>query len=308
MKTLRRRLPNANALLVFECAARWTSFTKAADELSISQPAVTRHVRTLEAELGCALFERRHNRLALTADGLRLWRSVTAGFHDMAGVMDIIRAEEARERLVVATHSGFAQQWLMPRFSDLSKALQNFDLQLMISDQEADLDRGAYDLAIRIGDRAGQRRRGGHSLIRETVFPVASPAFLAANPTFCDAAPAALTDAPLLHMDEGDQPWLTWRGWFRAQDVGTPPRRPDVLYTNYPLVLQAALAGRGIALAWRPLTDGLIAQGSLVPVGPMVEDPNTGYYLAWSADSPVAAFAPVLCDWFDAQIAASDGG
>lgn len=308
MESLRRRIANANALLVFESAARLSSFTRAAEELGISQPAVTRHIKTLEADIGRPLFRRDHNRLSLNPDGERLWASVGEGFRDMAATLDGLREGGARQRLLVASHSGFAQQWLMPRFSELCAELADFDVQLMISDLETDLDRGGYDLAIRIGDAAARARRGGRLLIAETVFPVASPGFLERHPAYRGADPAALLDAPLLHMDEGAQPWLTWRGWFRAQGVAARPRRPEVLYSNYPLVLQEALAGRGVALAWRPLTDLAVRQGTLIPVGPAVENAGTGYYLTWPENSPAAPFGPALCRWFDARIAAADAG
>ncbi|MBP5856373.1 LysR family transcriptional regulator [Marivibrio halodurans] len=305
MKALRHRLLNANALLVFECAARLTSFTRAAEELGISQPAVTRHVRGLEEALGRPLFRRRHNRLALTEPGERLWLSVSHGFHDIAETLEAIRQTDSRPRVVVASHSGFAQQWLMPRFSALCAELRDFDVRLMVSDRETELDRGGYDFAIRIG---GRRARGGplaHALADEYVFPIASPAFLAANPHYRDASPADLLHAPLLHMDEGDQAWMTWSGWFRANGVAGRVPRPEVLYTNYPLVLQEVMAGRGIALAWRPLTDLPVGQGALVPVGPAVHNPETGYYLTWRGDGPAAERAPSLCAWFDVEIAAT---
>lgn len=308
MKALRHRLLNANALLVFEAAARLTSFTRAAEELGVSQPAVTRQVRGLEEALGRPLFRRRHNRLSLTEQGERLWLSVSHGFHDIAETLEAIGRSGERARLVVATHSGFAQQWLMPRFSALSQVLGDFDLRLMVSDRESELDRGGYDLAIRIGEEWSRGRPDTHPLVGEHVHPVATPGFLEANPGVRDAAPADLLKAPLLHMDEGDQVWMTWRAWFRAQGVTAPVPRPEVLYTNYPLLLQAAMAGRGIALAWRPLVDPALAQGALVPVGPAVDNPATGYYLTWAADGPVAARAPALCAWFDSEIGSESGG
>jgi len=300
MKNLRQRVANANALVVFESAARLNSFTRAAEELGISQPAVTRHVRAVEAMAGRTLFQRAHNRLSLTPEGRRLWQSVSRGFGDMAETLEALRAEQPRRRLVLATHAGFAQQWLMPRFSELCGLFGDFDVRLMISDSDSELDRGDFDLAVRVG--AG-RWANQHAvrLMPEIVFPVASPGLLAARPDLREAMPAALLDVPLLHMDEGDKPWLTWRDWFRAQGVGAAPPRPEVIYNNYPLVLQEALAGKGVALAWRPLTDAAVAQGGLIPVGPRVEPGEMGYYLAWPDREPGRQLAPALQAWFEAK-------
>jgi DNA-binding transcriptional LysR family regulator len=294
---------NADALLVFESAARHGSFTRAAEELGISQPAVTRHVRTVENTLGRPLFRRDHNRLSLTDAGRRLWSSVAAGFGEIAGTLETLRAEAEGTRLVFAAHAGFAQQWLMPRFSELCDLLGGTDVRLMISDSTAELDRGDFDFAVRVG-RGEWRDQGSHRLLPEVVAPVAAPRLLEARPRLRAAPPAALLEAPLLHMDAGDQPWTTWRGWFQAMGVSAPLAAPGVLYNNYPLVLQEVLAGNGVALGWRPLTDRLIAQGALVQLGSSVENPHQGYFLTWPRGKPETDLRDRLCAWFDRQFAA----
>jgi DNA-binding transcriptional LysR family regulator len=307
MTNLRHTLANANALLVFESAARLESFTRAAEELGVSQPAVTRQIKTVEGVVGRPLFRRDHNRLTLTADGQRLWSAVSSGFGEIADTLAALRSESRRRRVVLASHAGFAQQWLMPRFEALSALFGDIDLRLMISDSDSEMDGGDHDFAVRVG--AGRwPEQHAHRLIPEIVFPVASPALLAERPDLRDAAPADLLDAPLLHMDEGDKPWLTWPGWFRAVDVGTRPPPADVVYNNYPLVLQAVLAGRGVALGWRPLVDEPVRQGVLVPVGPAVVNETLGYYLTWPDREPAAGLAPDLCAWFDARVGAERDG
>jgi DNA-binding transcriptional LysR family regulator len=301
MASLRRTVTNADALLVFESAARLGSFTRAAEELGISQPAVTRHVRTVESTLGQPLFRRDHNRLSLTDAGRRLWSSVAAGFGEIAGTLDALRAEAEGRRLVFAAHAGFAQQWLMPRFSELCQVLGGPDVRLMITDSTAELDRGDFDFAVRVG-RGAWREQDSHSLIAEVVAPVAAPQLLEARPELRAAAPAALLQAPLLHMDAGDQPWTTWRGWFQAMGVTAPVPAPGVLYNNYPLVLQEVLAGNGVALGWRPLTDRLIGQGALVQLGPSVTNPEQGYFLTWPRGDPDPELRNRLCAWFDRQL------
>jgi DNA-binding transcriptional LysR family regulator len=296
MESLRRTLPNANALIVFEAAARLSSFTRAAEELGISQPAVTRHIRTLEEILGKPLFQRSHNRLALTSDGAQLWTAVSTGLEGIADTVRAIREGARRRRIVFATHSGMAQQWLMPRLAALTDRLPGIDLQLTIVEYNSDWARSEHDIAIRIAapDAVGPRRL---KLVPETVFPVAAPDFLVANPQYRDAPAAALGDGPLLHMDDGDRPWMGWREWFRAQGIRLDPHRPRMLYSNYPLILQEVLAGRGIALAWRPLTDHLVAQGALVPLGPETVSRQTGYYFCWSPGAESAGLSVEVGSW-----------
>ncbi|MDX1710302.1 MAG: LysR substrate-binding domain-containing protein [Rhodovibrionaceae bacterium] len=297
MKNLRQVLSNANALIVFESAGRLMSFTRAAEELGISQPAVTRHIKAIESVLERPLFHRNHNRLTLSADGLRLWSSVAAGFGEVAGTIETMRREKERARLVLATHSGFAQQWLMPRLSDLGALLPDYDVRLLIADSDSDLDRGDADFSVRMG-KGNWPDQGSHMLIGECVYPVASPAFLDRFPELRDASPKELLGAPLLHMDEGDKPWMTWRAWFAAQGVREVPPRPDVIYNNYPLVLQQALAGKGVALAWRPLVDHHTAQRSLLPIGAEIYTLKRGYYLTWPLREPSLSLNHSICGWF----------
>lgn len=300
MESLRRTLPNANALIVFEAAARLSSFTRAAEELGISQPAVTRHIRSLEEIMGRGLFQRSHNRLSLTADGARLWAAVSTGLEGIADAVRSIRDGARRRRIIFATHSGLAQQWLMPRLAALTERLDGIDLQLTIVESNADWARSDYDIAIRIAtpDALGPRRL---KLISETAFPVAAPDFLTANPAYRDAPASVLAGGPLIHMDDGDRPWMGWRAWFRAQGVRLDPDRPRMLYSNYPLVLQQVLAGRGIALAWRPLTDHLVEQGALVPLGPETVSRETGYYFCWNADGESEALSVEVGSWLRAE-------
>lgn len=302
MKTLRRSLTNVNALVVFESAARLTSFTRAAEELNISQPAVTRHIKAVENLVGVALFRRNHNRLTVTADGIRLWASLAKGLGEIADTLEVMRSETRRRRLVLAANAGFAQQWLMPRFGALADLLRDFDVRLMISDADRELDDADFDVAVRMGSGAWP---GQHSvkLIDEIVCPVASPSFMHRYPELRRATLAELAGAPLLHMDEGDKPWMTWRGWFKAQGGATAMSHPDLLYYNYPLVIQEVLAGRGIALGWRPLIDTLLQQGSLIPVALAVVNPHLGYYLTWSDREPGTGLATAMRRWFTAEFA-----
>lgn len=307
MRNLRRSLSNANALVVFEAAARLASFTRAAEELGISQPAVTRHIKAIEESLGFPLFARRHNRLRLTAEGARLWTSVSSGLGEIADTLEALRKEDRRSRLVLASHAGFAQQWLMPRFATLCALLEPFDVRLLISDADSELDRGDFDFAIRLGHGAWPEH-ASHLLIAETVYPVASPGFLEQRPQLKDAEPEELLSAPLLHMDEGDKAWMTWRGWFNAQGVSASPPRPEVLYNSYPLVLQEVLAGKGVALAWRPLLDLAVEQGALVAIGPEAVSRRTGYFLTWPERDPSLRLASRLQEWFDREFATTDRG
>lgn len=281
MTEMRHRLPSLNALAVFEAAGRLGGFSRAARELRISQPAVTRHIRGLEAAVGQALFQRAHNRVSLTEPGLRLWQAVNAGFGDIAAVVDSLRAAEEGAALAVSTHSGFGQQWLLPRLEGLREALGGRSISLSIADRSAEFDRTEFDIGVRHGYRDGL---GANAVLlaEETVMPVVGWRLAEARPELLSLRPEDLVDATLIHMDEGDRPWMTWAQWFRLAGVRRTPPPARVRLNHYPLVMSEVMAGTGIGLGWRPLIDEMLESGVIVPVGPEMVRPDWGWWFVWS--------------------------
>jgi LysR family transcriptional regulator, glycine cleavage system transcriptional activator len=292
-----RQVDRLQRLVAFDAAARLGSFTAAALELGLSQPAVTRQIRSLEGSLGTALFVRTANRSELTDAGRRLWGHVAAGFDTIEG--GIAELAGRADTFVLAAHPGIAQQWLVPRIDGLRDALGGRELRLRLFDRDDELTHGGYDACIRVGDGTfhGQTAR---LLFPEVVVPVAAPPVATAHGLDCTSRPDALQHVALVHMDDGDRPWMTWHDWFGSFGLGFPPQPGRVLFQNYPMVLQQALAGRGVALGWRPLIDDLVDGGALVVVGPEVRSPR-GYYVTWRHGPPSRAVA-ALVDWLDAQV------
>ncbi|MCR9255588.1 MAG: LysR substrate-binding domain-containing protein [Alphaproteobacteria bacterium] len=277
---MKHRLPSLNALAAFEAAGRLGGFTRAAEELSISQPAVTRHIRGLEADLGAPLFIRAHNKVSLSDPGLRLWHSVNRCLSDVADVVQAIREDTEAPPLGFATHSGFGQQWLMPRIESLRTALGGRPINLSIMDGDRELNQGNFDCAIRHG---GGRWPGQQSvrLMDEVVVPIVSPRYLEAHPDLARATAEDFVTQPLIHMDEGDRPWMTWSVWFRHCGIRLPVRQMPIRFNHYPLVVQEVLAGTGVGLGWRPLVDSMLETGALVAVGPQVTSLESGWWLTW---------------------------
>lgn len=297
MREIVDRTDRLQRLAVFEAAARLGSFSAAADELGMTQPAVTRQVRALERRLGAELFVRTANRSTLSEAGARLQSHVSAGFDLIeAGLAEL--AEHAGT-FVLAAHPGIAQQWLVPRLDGLTAAMRGLDLRLWLFDTDDEVATGGFDAAIRVGNGEfpGQ---SSHLLFREAVVPVASPAF--ADEWGLDAASTAddVYRAPFVHMDDGHHPWMTWADWLSQFGI-TLRRQPGrVLFHNYPMVLQQALAGRGVALGWRFLIDELVAGDALTVVGPEVRS-HRGYFVTWPEGEPSEAVR-ALIDWLDGQV------
>lgn len=284
-------------LAVFEAAGRLGGFTAAARELGMTQPAVTRQIRSLERSLGVELFVRTPNRSTLSELGRRFHAHVGAGFELIeTGLAELA---EHQGTFVLASHPGIAQQWLVPRLDGVHEALGDLDVRLWLFDRDEEVAAGGFDAAIRVGtgDFAGQ---SSHLLFEEAVVPVASPAFAAEHGLDATSTAHDVYAAPFVHMDDGDRPWMTWDEWLAHFGI-TLRRSPGrVVFHNYPMVLQQALAGRGIALGWRHLIDDLVDGDALVVVGPEVTS-RRGYYLTWPS-GPASDAVGALTDWLDAQL------
>lgn len=277
-----QRVGRLQRLVVFEAAARLGSFTAAAIELGMTQPAVTRQIRLLEQNLGAELFIRAANSSTLSDSGVRLRDHVAAGLDVLeAGLAELA---ESASTMTLAVTPGIAQQVIFPRLDGLTDALGELELRLTIIDREKDLAEGGFDAAIWVG--AGTFPDfSAHHLFAESVFPVASPLLAQKYGLDAESTAAQVYEAPFIHMDDGDRPWMTWAQWLTSFGI-TLRRQPSrVLFDNYPLVLQQALAGKGVALGWRGVVDALLASEGLQVVGPEVRS-NRGYYLLWPEGQP----------------------
>ncbi|KVE38122.1 transcriptional regulator GcvA [Burkholderia sp. TSV86] len=264
-----RQLPMLNALRVFEAAARYESFSRAADELSVTHGAVSHQMRALEAELGIALFVRHGKRLTLTDAGSRYAQQVRAALTMLADATHAIRAPSRNGRLVVSTLPSFAARWITPRIGPFIEQHPQIDLELRTSNALVDFARDDVDVAIRFGYG---KYPGLHvePLLDETFFPVCAPTL---NSGVLPATPADLARFPLLRSDDE-----LWRPWFDAAglDTLTEPKR-GVLYQDSLNLLQAAIDGQGIALVRRTLAAPALAQGQIVRLFDIAE-PSPWHY------------------------------
>ncbi|MEP7203916.1 MAG: LysR substrate-binding domain-containing protein [Ilumatobacteraceae bacterium] len=191
---------------------------------------------------------------------------------------------------------------IVPRLDLLKTALGDLDLLLWLFDGDAELDHGTFDAAIRVGsgEFAGLDRQ---LLFPEVVVPIAAPGLAEEYGLSATSTAADVYTAPFVHMDDGIRPWMTWAGWLANFDI-TLRRSPGrVLFNNYPMVLQRAILGYGVALGWRPLIDEYVERGALVVVGPEVRSAS-GYYVTWPSGKPSPAVT-ALIDWLlaDDQLA-----
>lgn len=235
----RGRLP-LTALRSFEVAGRLQSFTLAAEELHISQAAISRQVRELESRLGQPLFERRHRRVLLTPAGKTLLSVLTAAFDAIASSIGSIGEGNGSSSLIVSAEPSFASVWLVRHISAFQKEHPDIDIMLDADSRLVEFRTGKANLAIRHSAfKTAWPRVESRQLVESNMIPVASPSLTAT----LYPNPSDLLKFPLLHEDSRD----LWQNWFAAVGIEASVRKGTV-YADGGLVLQAVLQGEGIAL------------------------------------------------------------
>lgn len=292
---IRDRLPPLQSLAFFEAAARHLNFTAAAQELGTTQPAVSHRVRELEDNLGAALFRRLHRGVALTDEGARLYEAVGESLRAIRAAAAEIRARRTRNVLALVTDFGFAAHWIMPRLPRLREALPELELRITTTQYAFDLRREPADFAIEFGAGLWDGCEA-ELLFPEIAVPVCSPAFLAAHGPIREAAD--LARLPLLHLEAVEPArWVAWDDWFAAQGVGRAPTGRNIRFNDYSFIIQAAMAGQGIALGWRPLVDELLENGLLKVAIDLPIRTARGYFLVSPRPVMLTPFQSSFRDW-----------
>ncbi|HJW02360.1 MAG TPA: LysR substrate-binding domain-containing protein [Azospira sp.] len=289
------RLPPLDPLKGFVAAARHLSFTKAGEELYLSQSAISRQVQTLEEQLGIALFQRSTRALHLTPEGERLFRTASELLTRLGSVVEDITASQRRPRVTVSASIGVAALWLVPHLSTFQARHPDIGIRVSADNRAVDLEAEEVDVAIRYSTPE-TTPSGSLKLFDEALVPVVSPALASALPDGPRLSAANLPSLTLLAFEDGrDYPWLRWDNWL-AELEQTPAQAKGLLqFNHYDQCIYAALAGQGMALGRAPLIRDHLADGRLVPLAPPRPTPGQrAYYLLRShhAQRPeVGAFA-----------------
>ena len=297
---LKKRLPPLEPLVAFEAAARLLSFTRAAEELHLSQAAISQQIRSLEAKLQVKLFSRSHRAVQLTNEGREYLHTVAAILKQLAGATMDIQNVEFNQQLVFGCDQSFATQWLSPRISELCSLLPEVSLRIVASDNYDESLGPEVQAAVLHGDGdwpgfISQR------LFDEEVFPVCSPDY--PHQQAQQDWASWLLQAQLIDLADNHWNWMSWRLWLSGNDIDEPLANRNLQINSYPMVIDAACAGEGVALGWRGLVDDLITSGKLIrPVQQSLQT-EFGYYFICRDNLQADAIIQPLKQWLQQAFA-----
>ncbi len=296
------RLPSMDLIYRFVIVGRRMSITLAAGDLFVTQSAVSRQIHALEEALGVNLLVRSHRSIAFTPEGERLFEAADAAVRQLQEVVGSIGVARDRRPVTVSMPTGFAGLWMLPRMGHFQQTHPDIDLRLSAVPRIVNLRNEGIDLAVRYCPRSSAPA-GSIRLFGETIAPVAHPS-LGAN--LLDE-PGTLSGHFLLEFDDPHRyhlqwaDWLTTAGWTHAKPKGV------LRFNQYDQVIQAALAGQGIALGRLELLGSLLADGHLVTLSKPRRAADNEYanWLVQGDDAPREDVLRVIA-WIRAQVAVMD--
>jgi LysR family transcriptional regulator, glycine cleavage system transcriptional activator len=301
-----RDLPALDLLKAFEAAARHLSFTRAGQELFLSQSAISRQIQALESQLGVPLFHRRVRSLLLTEAGQSYHREISEALQKLREATARLSRTQPDGAITVTTTMTFASLWLVPRLADFQERHPDVPVHIAADNAIRDLRKSGLDVSIRYSTRpmAGE---GAVKLFGERVLPVCSPALLARH-SF--TKPEDLASFTLLHYEDPERrgPWLSWDVWFEVMRMRPIKGRSSLGFSHYDQLMRAAVDGQGVALGRVPLVEELIRSGKLAT--PLegtrysIGAQNRAYWLLLSPEAATRPNVRTFATWLRDRVAA----
>lgn len=299
---LRTRPISAGHLRAFEAVARHLNFRAAAEEMALTQSAVSRQIQALEEDVGVSLFLRHTRAVEITSAGAQLLMAVSQSLPRIDAAVRQIRQNAGRRTVALTTFASFASMWLIPRLEQFQRDNPDIDIRIDATDTSLDLEIADVDLALRYGPMAHMPPQAVR-LFGEQLTPVVSPWLLKDGRKL--EQPSHMADFTLIEAGDAHQShleWLSWRRWFDEHRLSKlQPKR--WLYFNYAYqMVQAALAGQGVVLARLPLVAESLANGDLIEPLPRLRMDSPMAY--WMIVGPRSAQRPEIkafCSWLLAQ-------
>ena len=294
MHPLRRKLPSLNCLYALDAVARHKSFTEAARELGVSQPAVSKAVRLAETNIGLTLFERRPGGLEITSEGRAICEAVAEALARLLAVTDRAGSMEARKVISVSFSSSFVSMWLLPRLPQFKALHPEISFRISENNGRQKPSETSFDFSTRLGD-GSWNDVVSWKFAPEVIHAVASPGYVAAHPGAMKIA--TLHRETLLHALEEHRERMDWLGWFRALGQQNVQPEGGMVLSDYHAAVQAALLGQGVALGWEHLVESHVMDGKLQFVGGTSVSTGRDFYLVTPVNRQLAPHHHLFRDW-----------
>ena len=288
-------LPSGNALFVFEAAARSGSFTAAAAELNVTQPAVSRMLARFEQYLGVRLFDRTATGAVLTEEGELLFRRIVDGFRSIeTGLREIDKRRSGTETVTLSVSSAFTTHWLMPRIDKLQHQFPSVDLRFQLISGSLRGPVENVDLGMRFSSQ-NDPAPNGTLVMKEVMVPICSPAYR----QFDTNTKVRAEGNTIINLADTPADWASQYPQFLTGRSG--PSKA-LSFSDYAIVVQAALLGQGIALGWLTVVSHLLLTGALVPASEILTTTGRLCKLVCPRNRPVRPIVTEIQDWILGQI------
>jgi len=273
-----RKLPPLNALRAFESAARHLSFTRAAEELYVTQAAVSHQVKALEEHLGLKLFKRLNRALMLTDEGQTYYPDIRDALDQLDAATQGLLRSDTNGVLTVSVMPSFASLWLVPRLQDFTHQYPDIDVRIAADDSLTDFTRDDVDCAIRYGS-GNWPDLYAEKFMEEEVFPVCSPMYLEKHPSLIN--PDSLKHHTLIHdyaLHAEAEAHLAWQYWLKSAGIKGVDHTRGPKFSHTHMVMQACMVGEGVALGRSALIQTELDAGRLVRLFDHSITANVAYY------------------------------
>ena len=293
--TMHKRLPPLNALRVFAAAARTENFMQAGESLFVTQGAVSRQIKQLEEWLGVPVFTRTHRGVQLTPAGRQLATAVDTAFQHIDTVVQNLQHHNLRQQLAINLPPTFATRWMAPRLPDFRRQFPHIDLSISTHDVHAPRDVRHCDCVIAFSDQAWADGDCSLLMVEQHVM-VASPVLWNGD------QPPRLEEATLLHITDGNVRMPMWEHWCAAQGLTEVNPKPGLSFSTLDQVINAAVAGAGVAIVDEAMVPRELATGSLRPLSDVkVAGPHGYWFVNLARDAESRALVGLFRDWLAGQ-------
>lgn len=286
-------LPPLQCLVAFEASVRHASFTRAADELFVTQSAVSRQVQQLEGFLGRPLFFREHRSLRLTPAGELYAREVHRLLAQCAEATFDVMKRHGDLDLTIACSSGVASLWLTQRLPGFRRRHPGVRLRLLVRDALASMSPSEFDAGLYYLREPAPTEYTARRLFDEEVFPVCSPGYLAGRCLQLEDLPGET----LLFLEDGQRQWMSWQEWFSCNGLSFTRGQPRLMANHYPQLVRLALLDQGIALGWRYMIDEHLLEGRLLRVTDASASHGGGYFVLTPIDRMQSQASRLFSRW-----------